>query len=291
MKIGVIGRGFVGGSIEKFVNEHHGYSVLSYDVKDEHRDMNTTYDRMVRECDFIYVCVPTPMDSDGKCYTEIVRLCLKLLSFYARERRRQTVVLIKSTMVPETSVKLQEDFPNLVIVTNPEFLTERTAYEDLVNADYHVLGVGDFIPANVYIRLRQFHKDLWPNSTINFMSNTEAEMVKYMTNSFYSYKVTFANHMYQLCQAMGLDYEQFIKGAINSDPRLGELHWNVPGPDGQLGFGGKCFPKDFNGMIKLFERNDVECDILKSVWEYNLKIREDNDWDRIEGATCQEQDQ
>jgi UDPglucose 6-dehydrogenase len=290
MKIGVIGRGFVGGSIDKFINEQHGYSTLSYDVRDD-RDMNKTYDRIVRECDFIYVCVPTPMDAEGKCFTGIVRSALRLLSYYAAERRKQTVVLIKSTMVPNTSVELQKEFKNLIILTNPEFLTERTAYEDLCNSQYHVIGIPDFIPANVYITLRQFHKDLWPNSTINYMSNTEAEMVKYMTNSFYSYKVTFANHMYQLCQSMGLDYDTFINAAIQSDPRLGELHWQVPGPDGELGFGGKCFPKDFNGMIKLFERNGVDCDILKSVWDYNVKIRADQDWKRIEGATCQEQDQ
>ena len=290
MKIGVIGRGFVGGAINKFINEHHGYSTLSYDVKDD-RDMNKTYDRIVRECDFIYVCVPTPMDAEGKCYTEIVRSCLGLLSYYSSRNNKETVVLIKSTMVPETSVSLQKDFPTLTIITNPEFLTERTAYEDLRDSKHHVLGVPVTVEASLFFTLKKFHNDLWPDSQLHYVSNTEAEMIKYMTNSFYSYKVTFANHMYQLCKTMGLNYPEFIDAAIQSDPRLGSMHWNVPGPDGELGFGGKCFPKDFNGKIKLFERKGVECDILKSVWDYNVRIREDQDWKRIEGATCQEQAQ
>ena len=203
------------------------------------------------------------------------------------------MVLIKSTMVPGTTEKLKQEYKNLIFVTNPEFLTERTAYQDLCNSKIHVLGLENTDKYNNPIKnvLESLHNSLWPESECVFVSNTQAEMIKYLTNSFYAYKVTFANHIYQLCQSMGVDYDGFIQAAIKSDPRLGELHWNVPGPDGSLGFGGKCFPKDFNGMIKLMEQNGVDSDILKKVWEYNLNIREEQDWNKIEGATCQRQDQ
>lgn len=283
MRIGVIGRGFVGGSIDKFINEQHGYSTLSYDLKDS-RDMNIAYDRIVRQCDFIYVCLPTPMDNEGKCHTGIVRGCLKLLSFYSNKRNKETVVLIKSTMVPNTSKSLQKDFPNLTIVTNPEFLTERTAYEDMVNAKTHVLGVPKDCDKGVVESLQRFHKNIWPDAEVYIVSNTEAELIKYMTNTFYALKVTYANHIYELAQVLDVDYGKFIESAIASDPRLGDIHWNVPGPDGNFGFGGKCFPKDLNGMIKLFEENNLNCDLLKSVWEYNSNVREQKDWLKILGA-------
>ncbi|MHA2403643.1 MAG: hypothetical protein ACXADH_11680 [Candidatus Kariarchaeaceae archaeon] len=289
MKIGVIGRGFVGGSIEKLINSKSGYEVLSYDLKDD-ADMNIRFDRIVRECDFIYLCVPTPMDSDGECYTGIVRSCLKLLSYYSEKRKRETVVLIKSTMVPSTSDSLIKDFPDLCIITNPEFLTERRAYQDLCESKQHVLGVPSFIDANVYQSLRKFHTEIWPDARLVFVSNIEAELIKYMTNSYYSFKVVFANHIYQLCQRIGVNYGGFIESAKLADPRLGPTHWSVPGPDGSLGFGGKCFPKDFNGMIKLFEKNGVDCEVLQRAWDYNVSIREDHDWNRIEGAVkCEDQ--
>ena len=290
MKIGVIGRGFVGGSIEKLINSKSGYKVLSYDVKDEAADMNKRFDRIVRECDFIYLCVPTPMDSEGKCYTGIVRDSLRLLSYYSKSRKKETVVLIKSTMVPSTSDELKKEFPDLIIITNPEFLTERRAYDDLCEAKQHVLGVPELIPAEVYTSLSKFHRAIWPEANLVWVSNKEAELIKYMTNSYYSFKVVFANHIYQLCQSIGVDYSHFIKAAQTADPRLGPTHWSVPGPDGSLGFGGKCFPKDFNGMIKLFEKNNIDCEVLQKAWEYNVNVREDHDWNRIEGAVqCKEQ--
>lgn len=283
MKIGVIGRGFVGGSLEKLINSTSGYKVIPYDVKDN-TDMNIRYDRIIRECDFIYLCVPTPMDSEGKCHTGIVRSSLELLSYYAKKRKKNPLILIKSTMAPSTSDDLIRDFPDVTIVTNPEFLTERNAYNDLCNAQQHVLGVPSFILAKDLNVLTKFHKSVWPNAELIFVSNIEAELIKYTTNSYYSFKVVFANHIYQLCQSLGVEYSNFIEAAKDADPRLGPTHWSVPGPDGSLGFGGKCFPKDFNGMIKLMEQYGIDCDVLQKAWDYNTKIREDHDWNRIEGA-------
>jgi len=289
MNVGVIGRGFVGGSIEKFLKTRSKYSVKSYDLKDD-TDMNNAYSNIVKRSDLIYVCVPTPMDYQGNCYTDIVRGCVQLLNFYADAHKKRPVVLLKSTMVPKTTESFKKEFKNLIFVTNPEFLTERTAYDDLCNSKFHVIGIDDSETETKKLLLG-YHNSMWPNSKSIFVTNTQAEMIKYLTNTYFSVKVSFANHIYQLCQAMGMDYKTFIDAAIQSDPRLGELHWNVPGPDGLMGFGGKCFPKDFNGMIKLFDENNVNCEILKMIWKYNVDVRGENDWQKIEGAVCQEQDQ
>ena len=126
---------------------------------------------------------------------------------------------------------------------------------------------------------------MWADCECIFVSNTEAELIKYLTNTYFSVKVSFANHIYQLASSLGVDYDAFIQSAIKSDPRIEPTHWQVPGPDGKLGFGGKCFPKDLNGMMSLFEEQGLECPLLKAAWHYNLHIRSDKDWERIYGAS------
>jgi len=279
MKIGVIGRGFVGGSVEKFLKEKAYHEVLSYDLKDG-TDMNIAYERIVKECDVIYVCVPTPMDSEGECYTGIVRKTANVLNFYAEFHDKRPIILLKSTMTPGTTEDISQDNKNCVFVTNPEFLTERNAYEDFKNSKYHVFGTEDEESKEL---LRYMHKVLWPDSKSIFVSSTEAELIKYITNTYFSVKVTFANHIYQLCQAMGIDYGHFIKSAIEADPRIEKTHWQVPGPDGLLGFGGSCFPKDLNGMINLFNKNEVDCGLLEHIWEYNCNIRQEKEWENLKG--------
>lgn len=283
MRIGIIGRGFVGGSIEKHLKNSTYHDVKSYDVNDN-REINDGYKYIVGRSEFIYLCLPTPMDSEGKCCTDIVEQGISLINYYSKKALKKSIVLLKSTMVPNTTASLNEKFDNVICIANPEFLTERTAYEDMVNAKTHVLGYPDACDQDIVESLTRFHNNVWPEAKVYNVSSTEAELIKYMTNTFYALKVTYANHIYMLSQALDINYEKFIESAIASDPRLGDLHWNVPGPDGNLGFGGKCFPKDLNGMIKLFEENNLNCDMLKSVWEYNSNVREQKDWLKILGA-------
>lgn len=285
MRIGIIGRGFVGGSIEKHLKNNTYHDVKSFDVNDN-TTINDGYKYIVCRSEIIYLCLPTPMDSEGRCCTDIVDNAVSLIDYYSKKALKKSLVLLKSTMVPNTTDGLNEKYKNVICITNPEFLTERTAYEDMVNAKTHVLGFPEKVEGKeeiIYL-IENFHKNVWPDADIYNVSSTEAELIKYMTNTFYALKVTYANHIYMLAHALGIDYSAFIESAVASDPRLGDMHWNVPGPDGNLGFGGKCFPKDLNGMIKLFEENNLNCDMLKSVWEYNSNIREQKDWLKILGA-------
>ena len=282
MRIGVIGRGFVGGSMEKFLIEHSHHDVEAFDARDG--DITEGYNRVVTHSELIYVAVPTPMDKNGKCHTGILEQSLGLINDLSKNRVDKPIVLIKSTMSPGTSERLKKEFSNVVIVTNPEFLTERNAYEDLRNAKYHVLGLPEGDSESLRGIFQRYHESLWVGCECIFVSNTEAELIKYTINSYLSVRVIFANHMYQLSESLGIDYNKFIQAANQTDPRLGGSHWNVPGPDGLLGFGGKCFPKDLNGMMTLFAEQGIDCPLLESAWQYNLSVREDQDWKRIYGA-------
>ena len=109
-----------------------------------------------------------------------------------------------------------------------------------------------------------------------------AELVKYVTNAFLSTKVSFANEMYQLCEGLDLDYDKIIEYAT-LDPRLGDSHWGVPGPDGDFGFGGHCFPKDLSALIEITKQLDTVNNVLRAVQTTNNTVRSNRDWEKMKG--------
>ena len=133
MNVGVIGRGFVGGAIYKFLKDSSPHAAYSYDIKDD-MDINDGYLNIIDKCEIIYVCLPTPMDNDGRCFTGIVEDSLSLLDRYAAQLSVKPIVLIKSTLVPGTSERFNLQFRALDVIINTEFLTERNAEEDFKNS-------------------------------------------------------------------------------------------------------------------------------------------------------------
>mgnify|MGYP000874226824 CR=1 FL=1 len=107
-------------------------------------------------------------------------------------------------------------------------------------------------------------------------------MIKYFTNSFLTTKVSFANEMYELCNNLNLDYDKIVEYAT-LDNRLGKSHWAVPGPDGDFGFGGHCFPKDLSAIIKMTNDLKITNNVLKSVKKTNDKVRKNRDWEKMKG--------
>jgi UDPglucose 6-dehydrogenase len=107
-------------------------------------------------------------------------------------------------------------------------------------------------------------------------------MVKYTTNTFLSVKVSFANEIYQLCEKVGADYDKVIEYAT-MDERLGESHWAVPGPDGDFGFGGHCFPKDLSALIYLAKEMNTTDNVLMATQKTNDEVRKDRDWEKMKG--------
>ena len=112
-------------------------------------------------------------------------------------------------------------------------------------------------------------------------SNT-AETVKYFTNCFLATKVIFANEMYDICKSVNVDFDKVTEYSLY-DKRIGKSHLMVPGPDGDRGFGGHCFPKDIEAMIYLAEHTGIEPDFLKKVLDKNNKLRKNRDWESMKG--------
>ena len=270
--IGIIGQGFVGNAIyQKFKNY---FSVLTYDLDKSKRTTETLVE-VVKASDVVFICVPTPMKrSDGSCDISIVHSVLKEINSIDKD----VVVVIKSTIPPTTTEKFNNEFKNITIVFNPEFLTEANAVQDFENQSKIILGG----PRKGTTLLKQIYGLVFPSTPIIKTGSTHAEMVKYFTNTFLATKVSFANEMYEICNKLDLDYDKVIEYATY-DERLGKSHWSVPGPDGDLGFGGHCFPKDLSAILRLAEDLGTTHNVLSATEQTNNKVRTNKDWETMEG--------
>ena len=268
-KLGIIGQGFVGNAIyQKFKNY---YEVLTYDL--DKSKCNSTFDEVDRKFKTIFVCLPTPMNKDGSCNVSIVEKVLSELN-----NKRQHDVVIKSTIPPGTTKKWNLEYSNLSIVFNPEFLTEANAVKDFENQNRIILGG----PRPTTTKIKRIYTKVFSDIHIIKTGSTHAEMVKYVTNTFLATKVSFANEIYQITRELNLDYDKVIEYAM-FDERLGKSHWSVPGPDGDFGYGGHCFPKDLGALISVAKELNIDPKILESVRDKNDEIRTDRNWESMKG--------
>jgi UDPglucose 6-dehydrogenase len=275
-KIGIVGNGYVGGAIA------HGFSPAStgrcevkvYDVIPE-RSLNTL-DETVNDSDFIFVSVPTPMNKDGSMSLKYIDEVFKNINEVSRSLEH--TIILKSTVIPGTTEKIQKKFPNLNIVFSPEFLTEKSSRLDFINQSRVILGGTDYYAS----RVEELFKDRFKYCHIIKTDYKTAEMIKYFSNTFFAVKVSFVNEMKLICDAIGADWNTALEGFV-ADGRIGDSHLNVPGPDGKLGFGGSCFPKDINSFISFAESIGIGVRTIRGAWETNLLIRPERDWEKMKG--------
>jgi UDPglucose 6-dehydrogenase len=305
--IGVIGQGFVGGSLTTVFSEK-GFTVYTYDitgkqvvggthpvVKSGVRFPAMSIGEFVSSCessdDFsgvYFVCLPTPMKEDGSADLSILDDTLDKLSKCSGQR----VAVVKSTIPPGTTENWNRKYEGsgLNVVFNPEFLTEANALNDMRNQNRIVLGG----PRPWINNVKQVFQTAFPDVPLVKTSSTTAEMVKYVTNCFLTVKVAFANEMFQICgnlnkNGMDIDYDKVIEYA-KYDERLGNSHWSVPGPDGHFGFGGSCFSKDINALIYVSQMLNVDPKIMKAAWQKNLEVRPERDWEKLVGRAVSKKD-
>ena len=272
--IGIIGQGFVGNAVyQKFKNY---YDVLTYDL--DKSKCNSTYEDLVFKSDTIFLCLPTPMNEDGSCHTDILEKELVNIDLLADNQEVKKTIVVKSTISPGTTSKWNDLYESLDIVFNPEFLTEANAVDDFNNQNRIILGG----PRPATTKLRQIYSKVFPQAHIIKTDSTHAEMVKYLTNAFLATKVSFANEIYQICGKLNVDYDKVVEYAT-LDNRLGKSHWQVPGPDGDFGFGGHCLPKDLSSLIHLAMSLDTETNVLNAVEETNDIVRKNRDWEQMKG--------
>jgi UDPglucose 6-dehydrogenase len=255
MKIGILGLGYVGSAV---AHTHRNQLLVIRDPK--LGDKSASIDE-IKSCDAVYFCVPTPMLEDGHCDDSYVRSVLVDLTGYDK------VIIGKSTVPPGVYQELQKQHPNLVHA--PEFLTAANATIDYETSTWVLVGGQDHwiddaikVISSSTIAATHYHKT----------NIGTASLFKYIANSFMATKVTFMNDIYHLANHLGIEWNE-IKEIAKNDPRLGTTHWDVPGPDGEFGFGGACFPKDVAAIVEHGLELGITLELLDRVEALNKKQR------------------
>lgn len=267
-KVGVIGNGFVGEAISFAFSSVADMYI--YDT-DPLRCLNDI--ESVHNCNYVFVCVPTPMYEDGSQDLSYVQSVFKKAS-------DRPIYIIKSTVLPGTTERLSEQYPNFKIIFSPEFLTERTAKLDMLTQSRIILG-GEL---SLTEKVKVLYNERFKIKNVIQTDAKTAELTKYMNNTFFATKVSIMNEFKLLCDKIGANWEDALSGFV-SDGRIGDSHLNVPGHDGKLGYGGTCFPKDVNALLSFSRKHDIELNSISGGWITNLRVRPEKDWEKKEGRS------
>jgi UDPglucose 6-dehydrogenase len=252
-RIAIIGTGMVGSALDRFF-QLKGIRVGLFDPPKGHADAG-----VLDTADIIFIAVPTPYYLDGSGFDDsFLRAALSHVPASGK------TVVLKSTLLPGTTERLQAEYPMHRILINPEFLTENRVDADMQRPNRQIVGVTSN-SRNVAEEVMQ----LLPRAPFEkIMPATAAEMVKCVTNSFYALKVTYANQLFDLCQQNGVDYDE-LKVCIQAEPWMGgDMHWEVI-HKGYRGYGGKCLPKDVRMFVQHADTHGVDLSILKNAETYN----------------------
>lgn len=249
--VGIVGYGHVGGIMHKlFPNA---------EIYDEPLQIGKRIN--INECDYAFICVPTPQNEDGSCNTSIVD---DVLSWLCPKK----CIIIRSTVPVGYTRKWVNEGKHIIF--QPEYYgeTKKHMFEDPNNRDWITLGGLSYLTEQV----AQLYETVFTSKLrINQIPSDEAEFAKYMENSFFSTKVIFCNQFYDLAKAMGVNYVQ-AREAWLMDPRIDDSHTQVY-PFNQ-GYGGKCLPKDTAAIIYQGDKVGVNMSLLKAVEEANARYHE-----------------
>lgn len=286
MTLGILGYGFVGKALHDAVCDKNNF--LIWDSDTSKRTPDITFERFVIDSEAIFVSVPTPMETSGKCHTGIVEEVVGDIASILNEKQLFRYVFIRSTVSPGTCAKLQKLSSFFEIIFLPEFLTEANYLGDYLGSERVIVGtpdVSDWALLNLILDAITENNMYRPDFIQ--MTWAEAEMLKYATNAFLATKVVFNNEIKALCDKLEINFENVTNG-MKMDARLGTSHWKVPGPDGKLSYGGSCFPKDVNALLHLMKENNVDSTLLSAQWQKNLLLRPDRDWEQLKGRAVTE---
>ena len=274
--IGIIGLGFVGGAMEKSFNNKIIENDLSGEYQiycyDKYKSGGIGTFENILMCDMLFLALPTLYNNELKSYdySAIYETCDKLT-----KNNFKGLVVIKSTLEPTITEKLSELYNCLDFVHNPEFLTARTAYEDFHNQHHIVLGKSKKCLDRKFDMLAETYSKLYPLARLSKCSSIESESMKIFCNTFYAVKIQYFNELYLLSQKIDADYNKIVEMMI-CNGWINPMHTNVPGPDGQLSYGGLCFPKDTNALLEFMKKMDTPCSVLNATIEERNSFRNDN---------------
>lgn len=300
MKISVVGTGYVGlvsgtciaetgvnvtcvdideTKIEKLNNgiipiyEPGLEDIYKKNVEKGRLEFTTNLGASVKDADAVFIAVGTPPDEDGSADLKYV---LGVAREIGKNMDHYLVVVTKSTVPVGTSEKVKQAILEELeirgekipfdVASNPEFLKEGSAVNDFLKPDRIVIGTESKRAQKVMQRL--YKPFVLNGHPILFMDITSSEMTKYAANSMLATKISFINDIANLCEIVGADVDNVRRG-IGSDPRIGNK-FIYPG----TGYGGSCFPKDVQALIRTADEFNYSLDVLKAVEKVNYRQKE-----------------
>jgi UDPglucose 6-dehydrogenase len=253
--IGIIGLGFVGGTLLKWFKKKK-YPLYCYD---KFKKIDSPEE--ILKAEIIFLCLPTPyrknIGADLSAFKEN-------LEYFKNQKNK--IFVIKSTVPPGTTENFQKQYPQHKFLFNPEFLREKDPWGTFIKTDLQIVGY-----TQKSKNLAKKILNLLPQGK-NFtgiMPATEAEIIKFAVNSFLAMKVIFANQIYELTKKINANYE-FVRQGLENESRLGKSHFNVF-YENYRGFGGKCLPKDLLSFIELYKKLKLKAELFEVVWKTNFK--------------------
>ena len=280
MDIGIIGYGTVGKAVARAFQKLTQVRVYDPAYTNCGDLFETSIEAVWPQSQFTFICVPTPQvvrpgDLGGPFDGAILDQCLQALTSLSTESDK--ILVIISTTLPSRIAQYRKQWPDLRLVVCPEFLTEHNASDDFLNPRYRVLGGGeaDTIAVN---RLFTEFSQCQP-CPVAYCDAVGAALIKYMSNAYLALKVSVLNQFFDFWK--GLDCEtgwDELTQIWQLDSRIGNSHFKIPGPYGDRGWGGKCFPKDVNALLCDAKAKGVSLSILEEAWNYNTSIRKQVDW-------------
>lgn len=272
-RIGFIGQGFIGKNYADDF-EARGHKVVRY-AKETPHDLNKD---AIKECDVVFIAVPTPTTTNGYD-ASIIRNVIQLTKI-------GSIVVLKSTILPGLTKKIQAEFPDRIIMHSPEFLSEATAAHDAAHPFMNIVGITQNMPehekaAELVLSL------LAPAPFSKIVSSDEAEIIKYSHNCSGYTQIIFFNLMYDIAAKLGADWKN-IEQSLKADPFIPNRYASPVHKTGR-GAGGHCFIKDMAALGPVYGElvEDAEgVNVIKSMEEKNkaLLTQTKKDLDLLEGV-------
>jgi UDPglucose 6-dehydrogenase len=271
--------------------------VYIYDIRPEAcQPPGMTLEQLDRECDLVFLCLPTPLNHDGSCYTKILEDTIARCSNPYKVIRSTIPVGFAAKhgcyFMPEflTEAKWENDFRStkewvVGIPTTSQMVVSHGQSSSEENDKLIAQNLSEIQHNEFKTRMNKLIKRSHKNSaidsrTIVFCDTNEAEMLKLMKNCFLSAKVGLMNEFYDFCSATRTDYNT-VTGLAKKDVRMGTSHFQVPGPDGRRGFGGTCFPKDTHSLYCQMNARGLDPQIYPAILSRNDTIdRAEREWSR-----------
>lgn len=274
IKIGLVGLGIVGSALfESF--QFKGYKLNeTLFIYDKNKNINENIGTLndLLHVDIMFLSLPTQYDIDNTMYN--IEPIIETLDILRHHTCNSTIV-IKSTVEPLTIDNLSDKY-KMDIIHNPEFLTARTAFEDLHNQKHIVLGKSKNCNEMKFNNVVDFYKMNYPTAVISICTALESESMKLFLNSFYAIKVQYFTEIYLLCNKLGIEYNN-VKELMLKNGWINSMHTTIPGPDGNVSYGGLCFPKDTNALMYFMSKIDTPHDVLKSTINERNQMRKDDE--------------